>query len=64
MRDPSHQTFKAVDGRDFRHAATAFLAESDHEPPAPTQMLARLGALLVIALGFGLVAQILVGAPL
>ena len=32
------------------------------EPPGPSDMLARLGVLLLIALGFGLAAQLLVGA--
>ena len=33
------------------------------EPPGPSAMFARLGVLLLIALGFGLVAQLLIGAP-
>ena len=33
------------------------------EPPGLSGMFARLGVLLVIALGFGLAAQLLVGAP-
>jgi hypothetical protein len=32
------------------------------EPPSPANVLARLGVLLLIALCFGLAAQILVGA--
>ena len=36
-------------------------ADINHEPPSPGQMLTRLGVLLVIALGFGLIAQRLVG---
>ena len=33
------------------------------EPPGPADMFARLGLLMVIALGFGLAAQLLVGVP-
>jgi hypothetical protein len=36
-------------------------AASDREPPAPLEMFTRLVALLAIALGFGLAAQLLVG---
>lgn len=36
-------------------------ASSDHEPPAPLEIFTRLAALLAIALGFGLAAQLLVG---
>jgi hypothetical protein len=38
---------------------------SDHEidPPAPLQMFTRLGVLLMIALAFGLVAELLVRLP-
>lgn len=32
-------------------------------PPSPSEMFVRLGMLLAIALGFGLVAQLLVGVP-
>jgi len=32
-------------------------------PPAPADMFARLGVLMLIALGFGLAAQLLVGVP-
>lgn len=39
-------------------------AASSQDPPSPGQMLTRLGALLVIALGFGLIAQHLVGSGL
>ncbi len=42
--------------------ASAFSASSDHEPPAPLEMFARLGVLLLVALGFGLAAQLLVAA--
>ena len=35
----------------------------NHEPPKPADILARLGALVAIALGFGFVAQLLVGVP-
>jgi len=40
---------------------TDFLASSAFNPPAPSELFARLGAMLVIALGFGLSAQFLVG---
>ena len=33
------------------------------EPPGPAGMFARLSVLMVIALGFGLAAQLLVGVP-
>jgi len=35
----------------------------ENKPPAPLQMVARLGIVLAIALGFGLAAQVLVGVP-
>ena len=35
----------------------------DFDPPTPTQMFARLGLLLVIALSFALVAQLIVWFP-
>ena len=60
MRDSLYGT---SNDRVFRPAATVFQAGSDHEPPAPVQMFARLGLLLIIALGFGLIAQLLVGVP-
>ncbi len=64
MRDILYGTSSHAERRVLRPAAaTAFQAESDHEPPAPSQMFARLGLLLVIALGFGLIAQLLVGVP-
>ena len=45
-----------------RHEIEAdFLASSAFEPPAPSELFARLGAMLVIALCFGLSAQFLVG---
>ncbi len=45
-----------------RHEMDAdFLASSAFDPPAPSELFARLGAMLVIALGFGLSAQFLVG---
>lgn len=33
------------------------------DPPAPLQMLTRLGVLLMIALAFGLLAELLVRLP-
>ena len=33
------------------------------DPPAPLQIFTRLGVLLVIALGFGLVAELLARLP-
>ncbi len=33
------------------------------EPPEPADMLARLGVLMAIALGFGLAAELMVGVP-
>ncbi len=48
-----------IQERDFPDLA----ASSDHEPPAPLEMFSRLVALLAIALGFGLAAQLLVGMP-
>lgn len=58
MRDDRHE---ASDGANARMmSGAAFLAASDHPPPTPGQIAGRLGALLAIALGFGVVAQFLV----
>lgn len=46
--------------RDRGQSMADFDAASAEEPPAPSQMFARLGALLVVALCFGLAAQLLV----
>ena len=35
----------------------------DSEPPSPVDFFARLGVLILVALCFGLAAQLLVGAP-
>ena len=35
----------------------------DREPPSPANVLARFGVLLLVALCFGLAAQLLAGAP-
>ena len=35
----------------------------DLDPPAPSQIFTRLGVLLVIALGFGLAAELLAQLP-
>ena len=35
----------------------------ENDPPAPLQMFTRLGVLLMIALAFGLVAELLVRLP-
>jgi hypothetical protein len=40
-----------------------FDAASAEEPPAPSDMFAGLGLLLMVALCFGLAAQLLVGVP-
>jgi len=37
--------------------------DEDAEPLRPVQFLGRLGVLLAIALGFGLLAQLLAGVP-
>jgi hypothetical protein len=61
MRAPSSDPFGGVN---FSRRPSAFsdLTDSDGEEGAtPAQMLARLGVLFAIALGFGLAAQILVG---
>jgi len=52
-----------ADPRRFRPVAPVFQAASDHEAPAPLQMFAGLGVLLAIALGVGLIAQILARVP-
>jgi hypothetical protein len=62
MRSAMHDIAEAADCRAIPVAAV--FHASDHEPPAPAQMLARLGLLLVVAVCFGLIAQILVGVPL
>ncbi len=64
MSDSLKETMDGVEFRVSRPVAADFQAASDHAPPAPSQMFARLGFLLMIALAFGLVAQVLVGAPL
>jgi hypothetical protein len=35
----------------------------ENDPPAPLQIFARIGVLLMIALAFGLVAEVLVRLP-
>ena len=35
----------------------------DSEPPSPADVFVRLGVLILVALCFGLAAQLLVGAP-
>jgi len=54
---------RQIDFRISTSRRAEFAAENEHAPPAPTELLARLGLLLAIALGFGLVAQIIVGVP-
>jgi hypothetical protein len=57
---PPDATSRApVPGR--RHADTDLYSSGECDPPSPLQMFARLGVLLVIALGFGLAAQFLAG---
>ena len=63
MRNAPYVTSEAAEDRAFGPLPMVFQAASDHEPPAPAQMFARLGLLLAIALGFGLIAQVLVGVP-
>jgi hypothetical protein len=47
----------------FRRAPVAELAVScDENPPTPVAIVTRLCVMLTIALGFGLIAQVLVGA--
>ena len=46
-----------------RERTPDFDAAGVEERPGLSGMFARLGVLLVIALGFGLAAQLLVGAP-
>ena len=60
---PGSGPSKAIERPILRPVAAVFQAASDHEPPAPIQMFARLGVLLAIAIGYGLIAQVLVGAP-
>jgi hypothetical protein len=38
-------------------------ADNVEGPPGPAEMFARLGVLMVIVLGFGLAAQLLVDVP-
>ncbi len=63
MRNGLSGAFSDARRSSFRPVDAGFQADGDPAPPAPSQMLARLGLLLVIALGFGLAAQLLVGAP-
>ena len=58
------QAPKAMAAMQIRGCSIAdFDAASAEEPPAPSAMFVRLGALMVIALYFGLAAQLLVGVP-
>jgi hypothetical protein len=48
-------------GSEFKDRASGEACES--EPFSPTDYLARLGALILVAACFGMVAQFLAGAP-
>ncbi len=53
----------AMKTRDRAELMADLDAASAEEPPAPSEMFARLGALMVVSLCFGLAAQLLVGVP-
>jgi hypothetical protein len=57
----SHVPNATAGARIRRQSIVDFDAASAEEPPAPSAMFIRLGALMVIALCFGLAAQLLVG---
>jgi hypothetical protein len=48
---------------DSQRTLSEFDAPNDHEPLVSVGVLGRLGLLLLIVLGFAIVAQLLVGAP-
>ncbi len=58
------QTPDAMTATRIRGRSTVdFEAAGAQKPPAPWDMLARLGVLVIVALCFGLAAQFLVGVP-
>jgi hypothetical protein len=59
----SHSSSAAPTARSRARAISEFDDAPVEEPPGPSGMFARLGVVLLIALGFGLAAQLLVGAP-
>jgi len=64
MRDRFLETRDDLASPVSRPFDAIFHAASEDAPPQPAQMLTRLGLLLAVALGFGLVAQVLVGGSL
>ncbi len=57
---PSSAPF--ADRMDHEPRRSDLEAASSYEPPSPAQLFTRLGALVAVALGFALAAQILIGA--
>ena len=59
-----NQTPDAMTATRIRRRATVdFEGAGAQEPPAPLDMFARLGVLVIVALCFGLAAQFLIGVP-
>jgi len=61
MRAPSSETLGRINLSRRSGAFHDLDVSGGDERTTPVQMLARLGVLLAIALGFGLAAQVLVG---
>jgi hypothetical protein len=54
-----HRNALSTAGAEDRNEADLSASSAEH-PPEPLQIFTRLGVMLVIALGFGLAAQLLV----
>ncbi len=59
---PSDRT-SAVAHWNLRQAPVDLVDSSENNPPTPSQMFTRLGVMVMLALCFGLAAQVLVGMP-
>ena len=64
MRSLPPDTTGRVLIRNSRQDLSGPRPSSDQNPSAPSEVLMRLAMVLLVALGFGLTAQLLVGAPL
>jgi hypothetical protein len=62
MLDNPHGAAHGAGFRVFPPIGVEVPTTNDRAPPAPVRIIARLGAMLAIALGFGLIAQALVSA--
>ena len=63
MRTSSPHPLRRVVCSGGADAGPHLAVPGENEPPAPRQMIARIGVVLAIALGFGLAAEVLVGVP-